>query len=267
MFPSPVTALRVSQDSAVVFAGCADGSLCTVSLTDGSEVTLLKKGRGDPVRTLGLSANEETVTMIFDTACPILVDRSGKVLQTYIGHTGRVTVAAIATDSSRLAVAGAGRILNIWNYNVSAPVRSLPISTKRITSCVFTPDGSSLAIGYYNGTIRLIRAGDEGPEWEHRRHRKGITSLEISADGALLFSTGWDRSVRLWDTKTGELERTLFSETGIVTGIALLDNGNVIVAGYSGGDVRFYRRDNGEIVRAFTRYSRTMRAVASNESG
>jgi WD40 repeat protein len=266
MFQSPVTALMVSQDNAVVFAGCADGSLCTVSLTDGSKETLLK-GRDDPVRTLGLSAKDETVTVIFDTAFPILVDRSGKVLKTYIGHSGRVTVAAIATDSSHLAVAGAGRILKIWNCNVSAPARSLPISTKRITSCVFTPDGSSLAIGYNNGTIRLIRAGDEGPEWEHRGHRKGITSLEISADGTLLFSTGWDRSVRLWDIKTGELERTLVSETGIVTGIALLDNGNVIVAGYSGGDVRFYRRDNGEIVRAFTRYSRTMRVVASNESG
>ena len=72
-------------------------------------------------------------------------------------------------------------------------------------------------------------------------------SLAISPDGAFLLSNGWDRSVRLWDVKTGEPEPTLVRESGGVAGIALVDNGNIIAAGYSGGAVTLCRSETGRI--------------------
>jgi WD40 repeat protein len=265
-FPSPVTALAVLPDCSAVYAGCADGSICAATLVEGL-VTILLKGRGDPVRTLGVSADGERVTAIFDTSPPVLVGRDGNVLRRFTGHAGRVTVAAITPDGSCFVIAGAGRTLNIWRHCDSSPVLSLPVSAKRVTACALTPDGRSLAIGYNSGTVKLIRVSGDGPEWEHHRHRKGVTSLALSPDGTLIFSTGWDRSVRLWDAKTGELERTLMRESGGVTGVALLDNGNIIAAGYSGGEVALYRRDTGESIRSLNRYTQTAKAMASDHPG
>ena len=106
----------------------------------------------------------------------------------------------------------------------------------------------------------------DGTEWEHRLHRKGVKSLAISPDGAFLLSIGWDRSVRLWDIKTGKPERMLVHESGGVAGIALLDNGNIVATGYSGGAVNLYRHNTGENVRSLSRYMRTIRSDASNQS-
>ena len=265
-FPSQVTSLVVSPDSSAVFAGCADGSVCT-SATAGGAVSTLVKGRGDPIRTLGVSGDGERVTVLYNTSPPVLVSRAGIVLRRFTGHAGRVAASAISPDGSCLAIAGEGQALNIWQHDDNAPARSLPVNKRRVTACVFTPDGRSLAIGYNDGTVRLSRVSGGGPEWEHKGHRKGVMSLAISPDGAFLLSNGWDRSVRLWDVKTGEPERTLVRESGGVAGIALVDNGNIIAAGYSGGAVTLCRSETGENIRSLSRYTRTAKAIASNHSG
>ena len=262
---APVTAFAVIPDSPAVLAGCADGSVCLIHPAGNSAEKILA-GKGNPVRTLGVSPDGETVTVTFDAGRPVLIDKAGNILRVFPGPSGRSGISAGTPDGSCFALVDEGA-LNIWRSLTCRSAHRLPISAKRVTACAITPDGKSLAVGFNDGTVRMNSVNGSGTDWEHRGHRKGITSLLPSPDNTLLFSTGWDRSIRLWNIKTGEPERTLLRGNGGVAGLALLDNGHTLAVGYSGGSVRLYQARNGEPVRILDRYSPAVRAVSSNPPG
>ncbi|MEO1401048.1 MAG: WD40 repeat domain-containing protein [Cyanobacteria bacterium J06635_1] len=62
------------------------------------------------------------------------------------------------------------------------------------------------------------------------------TVLAMSNDGQTLVSGGRDKAIRVWDTATGQLRRTLQSESGVVRGIAIAPDGKTLVS--VNGDVR-----------------------------
>jgi hypothetical protein len=77
---------------------------------------------------------------------------------------------------------------------------------------MFTPDGSQLVVGGYDGHVNIfdfakLRAGvDERQAVVHSiaAHEAFILSATVSPDGTMLFSRAWDEPVRLWDLETGE---------------------------------------------------------------
>ncbi len=83
-------------------------------------------------------------------------------------------------------------------------------------SLAFSPDGDTMAIGTENDDIRLdnvtpmrrILLG-------HTRrilsgHTDLVISLAFSPDGSCLISGSMDKTIRLWDTKSGECLTTIF---------------------------------------------------------
>ncbi|MEM9162216.1 MAG: hypothetical protein AAGC54_04010 [Cyanobacteria bacterium P01_F01_bin.4] len=69
-----------------------------------------------------------------------------------------------------------------------------------------------------------------------------VISLAISDDGQTLVSGGEDKAIKVWDVATGQLRRTLQSESGIVQAVAMATgrsstiapDGNTVISG--GGD-------------------------------
>ncbi|MEM9162217.1 MAG: WD40 repeat domain-containing protein [Cyanobacteria bacterium P01_F01_bin.4] len=62
------------------------------------------------------------------------------------------------------------------------------------------------------------------------------TALAMSDDGQTLVSGGRDKAIRVWDTATGQLKRTLQSESGVVRAMAIAPDGKTLVS--VNGDVR-----------------------------
>jgi WD40 repeat protein len=265
-FDSTITALAPFTQSPDLFIGCADGSVWSVEFSEGV-VSRLLGSRGDPVNTLSAGTEGDTVFVIFANTQPLLVNTRGEIKRVFSGYTGKASVVTVSTGGHCLAVASGGRAITIWQENSGRPQNSILVYRKKVTNCVLTQDGNILVAGFNDGTIRtLCVTGGSSPAWEHRRHKKGITSLKISVDGSLLLSAGWDHVIRLWDARTGELVRTLGREAGEVTGIALLAGDSVIAAGYSGGHVRLYHRDTGENINSFPMHAK-VKGIAADSSG
>ena len=262
---SPVTAFAVIPDSPVVLAGCADGSVRLVNPAGNSAVKIMA-GNGYPVRTLGVSPDGETVTVTFDAGRPVLIDKAGNIQRVFPGPSGKSDISSGTPDGARIALVDEGSV-NIWCSWTDKSAYRLPLSAKRITACAITSDGKSLAAGFNDGTVRMNSVDRGRTAWEHRGHRKGVTSLLLSPDNTLLFSAGWDRSIRLWNTNNGEPERTLLQGNGGVAGLALIDNGYTLAVGYSAGSIRLYQALNGKPVQTLNRYSPAVRAVSSNPAG
>jgi WD40 repeat protein len=82
-----------------------------------------------------------------------------------------------------------------------------------------------------------------------RTHTDYVTSVAFSPDGNRIVSGSDDKSVRVWDAKTGEQLRELQGHTDSVTSVAFSPDGNRIVSGSDDKSVRVWDAKTGEQLR------------------
>ncbi|MDI9634270.1 hypothetical protein QM565_00440 [Geitlerinema splendidum] len=67
-----------------------------------------------------------------------------------------------------------------------------------------------------------------------------LSAIALSAKGQTLVSGGTDKALRVWDVATGELKRTLQSDSGVIQAVAIAPNGTTVVSGSGDRMVRIW---------------------------
>jgi WD40 repeat protein len=106
------------------------------------------------------------------------------------------------------------------------------------------PQGTVLATGGLDGTVRLWEAQSAKPLRTLEGHGSAVHSLAWSPGGSDLASSGWDKSVRVWKAASGSLEQTLGGFVRPVYGLAWPPSGLVVGSGTlgRGGTLSVFRR-------------------------
>jgi serine/threonine-protein kinase len=76
-----------------------------------------------------------------------------------------------------------------------------------------------------------------------------------------------DRSIRLWDTETGQELRRLVGLTSTVTGVAFAGDGRHFLSGHRAGSLYFWDANSASMVRRFQRRVANVQAVALTANG
>ncbi len=167
---------------------------------------------------------------------------TSKELNLLTGHTKWPVLIAYSPDGHTLASGGTvdtGTVC-LWDPNTGEHKVTLGEYKKRVTCVKFSPDGSILASGSADETIQLwdVVTG------KHKATLKGNTGrtelMAFSPDGLTLASATddrWtneysdDKTIRLWDTETGQHKTTFGNPDFHVNSIAFSPDGNTIVSG------------------------------------
>lgn len=130
----------------------------------------------------------------------------------------------------------------------------------------FSPDGTLLASGALDSTIRLWRVSD-GTLLHTLRADDHILTVAFAPDGALLASGGNDHTVQLWDVATGTLLKTLTGHEAQVNSVVFAPDGTTLASGASDGTVRLWNVAEGTVIGIWDAAASGVSQVAFSQDG
>eukprot|EP00771_Trimastix_marina_P000849 gnl/Trimastix_PCT/1881.p1 GENE.gnl/Trimastix_PCT/1881~~gnl/Trimastix_PCT/1881.p1 ORF type:complete len:596 (+),score=85.66 gnl/Trimastix_PCT/1881:58-1845(+) len=127
---------------------------------------------------------------------------------------GPVTDIAWTSDSQRIATVGQGTncLADVFIWNTGASIGSISGHTRRVLTCDFRP----------TRPFRLVTGGEDnlvnfyqGPPFRFKHsyngHSRYVNTIRYSPDGARYASVGSDKTIRLFEGKTGEFQHCIES--------------------------------------------------------
>jgi WD40 repeat protein len=99
-----------------------------------------------------------------------------------------------------------------------------------VLGLAFSPDGTTLATGSYDGAVGLCNWTTGQVTWL-KGHPKGVICLAFTPDGKLVASGGWDKSVFIWDVTSTQQVASFQELPDIVTSLAFSADSKLLAVG------------------------------------
>ncbi|TBU59173.1 WD40-repeat-containing domain protein [Dichomitus squalens] len=135
----------------------------------------------------------------------------GLVLQEWAAHTGSVLSLAFSPNSRYLASVGSNSLnFVVWDLGRGAhKLATVEGHAESIECCVWSPDGTTIASGSWDATVRLWDAGTFQLRHSLKLHSaERIWDIRFSPDGRWLASRGGQGSYT-WNVASGAMRKTL----------------------------------------------------------
>ena len=94
-----------------------------------------------------------------------------------------------------------------------------------------------------------------------------VCSVAFSQDGSQVVSGSYDKTVRIWNAATGEVEAELRGHRGLVTSVAFAQDGSQVVSGSHDMSVRIWNVTTGEVEVELKGHTDRVTSVAFAQDG
>ncbi len=270
-----VNSVAFSPDGTRIASGSDDNSVRIWNASAGMEATVLKghvgtvssvafspdgarisSGSSDrTVKVWDAKTGQETITMNVDT--PGLDVHSGF---THICVAFSPNGTRIATASHR------GHQIKIWESNTGRELMTLNGHLNFVNSVAFSPDGSLIASGSSDGTVKAWDA-ETGQVMLTCSGASDVRGVAFSPDGKRIALGSGDHAIRVWSTRTGQEIIKIDGHTSAVTSVAFSPDGTRIASGGNDNTIRLWDAQPTHETQTLHRHSSWVTSVTFNPEG
>ena len=98
-------------------------------------------------------------------------------------------------------------------------------------------------------------------------HLAWVQSVTISPDGQMIASSGYDKTIKLWDLRTGALLRTFQGHSDWITSVVFSPDGQMLASGSDDATIKLRNLPTGALLRTIQGYPYRVSSVAFSPDG
>jgi len=195
--------------------------------------TTVQRGHGDttvnrasfsPDARLAITSSDDHLARLWDVA-------TGQLLRT-LAHPDRAMSAAWTRDG-RVVTACWDKHVRVWEVATGRLVRTIALTTEPLDVAV-APDQHRFATADHDGQVELWNLDTGERVLSFQGHTGAVTTVAWSPDGALVASSGYDQTARIWDPATGKQLGLRMHRRGVMQIVWTPDGRGVLTAGEDG---------------------------------
>lgn len=219
--------LQWSRDSQVVFSASADMTIASWDLETGERLRR-HIGHEGVINALDISKRGENLLISASDDGSIAVwDPRQKMAVEYMETEYPVTAVAVGEAGNEIYSGGITNAISVWDIRKKAVAYSLQGHADTVTSLQVSPDSQSLVSNSMDGTVKTWDVRPFAPTDRHIKTYDGAPAgiernlIRASWDsrGERIAAGSGDRTVVIWDVRTGKLLNKLPGHRGTVNDV------------------------------------------------
>ena len=171
--------------------------------------------------------------------------------------------------SSVFGTDGYGRYITIWDTTTGDRLGQIFEEGKTNDigngyALAYTSDSKTLIAGYESGDVVLWDIASGTKLTDESQHGDRVTAIHVHpVDGNSFVTSSYDQSVKIWDSASGKVTRTLFGHSNWVADAKFSPDGTLIASVGYDEKINIWSASTGELIQTITgAYSQDFIAVA-----
>jgi WD40 repeat protein len=157
---------------------------------------------------------------------------SKKPVSAWQAHRGQVRSVAVSADGKRILSGGTDGAVWLWDVASRKRLAGFSGNFGMILSVALSPDGAWAAAGGTGNRIRLWNLLEKNrPVHDLSGHRDNVERVAFAPDSLTLLTASADKTLCLWDVRTGRSGGVLIGHEAGVIAAAFAPNGRRILSG------------------------------------
>jgi WD40 repeat protein len=181
-------------------------------------------------------------------------------------HNSWVNSISLNIDGELLYSGGNDLEIKVWDLESGNCKDKFDGYKGLIRTIAVTNSGGSIYSGSHNCILK---------EWMPNGHRKSkykgheswIRKIILSSDEQFLYSGSDDHTIKIWNTVTGECEKTLKGHQGSVRTMVLSPNESLLYSGSDDHTIKIWNTNTGECQQTLRGHQDAVRSIVLNSDG
>ncbi|OOF91034.1 hypothetical protein ASPCADRAFT_211634 [Aspergillus carbonarius ITEM 5010] len=229
--------LQWSRDSRTIFSASADMTLASWDLETGQRIRR-HIGHEEIINCLDISKRgQELLVSASDDGCIGIWDPRQKDAIQYLETELPITAVALSEAGNEIYSGGIDNAIHAWDLRKKGIVYSMAGHTETITSLEISPDSQALLSNSHDSTVRTWDIRPFAPTNRHIRTfdgapvglEKNLIRASWDPSGEKIAAGSGDRSVVVWNSKSGKILYKLPGHKGTVNDVRFSPNNEPIV--------------------------------------